>query len=113
MERFIHRQNIEHYERLLQTVTEEAERKRILKLLEEEKKRKPIWTVHQKQNGGHRQFAMPVRAIPSSVLGALQSVAWLPRLSTRREYDGMRTLMRVAIRFCRRPLAQRPGRMAL
>jgi len=38
MERFIHRQNIEHYERLLQTVTEEAERKRILKLLEEEKK---------------------------------------------------------------------------
>ncbi len=39
MERFIHRQNIEHYERLLQTVTDEAERKRILKLLEEEKKK--------------------------------------------------------------------------
>jgi hypothetical protein len=37
MERFIHRQNIEHNERLLQTVTDEAERKRILKLLEEEK----------------------------------------------------------------------------
>jgi hypothetical protein len=29
MERFIHRQNIEHYEKLLQTVTDEAERKRI------------------------------------------------------------------------------------
>jgi hypothetical protein len=39
MERFIDRQNIEHYERLLQTVTDEAKRKRILKLLEEEKKK--------------------------------------------------------------------------
>jgi hypothetical protein len=86
MERFIHGQNIEHYERLLRTVTNEAERKRILNLLEEEK-RKPIWTVHRKQNAGHRELAMTVRAIPSTVLGALQSVAWLPRLSTRREYN--------------------------
>jgi hypothetical protein len=39
MERFIHRQNIEHYERLLQIATDESERKRILKLLEEEKKK--------------------------------------------------------------------------
>jgi hypothetical protein len=39
MERFIHRQNIEHYQRLLQTVTDEAERRRILKLLENEKKK--------------------------------------------------------------------------
>ncbi len=39
MERFIHRQNIEHYERLLQIITDEAERKRILRLLEEEKKK--------------------------------------------------------------------------
>jgi hypothetical protein len=39
MERFIHRQNIEHYEKLLQTVTDEAERKRILKLLAEEKQK--------------------------------------------------------------------------
>ena len=39
MERFIHRQNIEHYERLLQTVVDEVERKRILKLLEEETKK--------------------------------------------------------------------------
>ncbi len=39
MERLIHRQNIEHYERLLQTVTDETERKRILKLLEEEKQK--------------------------------------------------------------------------
>ncbi len=39
MERFIHRQNIEHYERLLQTVTDETERKRVLKLLEEEKQK--------------------------------------------------------------------------
>ena len=30
MERFIHRLNIEHYERLLQTVTDDAERKLIL-----------------------------------------------------------------------------------
>ncbi len=37
MERFIHRLNIEHYERLLQTVTDDAERKRILELLEEER----------------------------------------------------------------------------
>ena len=39
MERFIHRQNIEHYRRLLQTVTDEAERSRILKLLEDEIKK--------------------------------------------------------------------------
>ncbi len=37
MERFIHRENIKHYERLLQTVTDEAERKRILMLLEDDK----------------------------------------------------------------------------
>ncbi len=37
MERFIHRENIKHYEKLLQTVTDETERKRILMLLEEEK----------------------------------------------------------------------------
>ncbi len=39
MERFIHRQNIEHYQRLLETVTDEVERKRILKLLDDEKKK--------------------------------------------------------------------------
>ena len=39
MERFIHRQNIEHYQRLLQTVTDKAEPSRVLKLLEEEKKK--------------------------------------------------------------------------
>ncbi len=39
MERFIHGQNIEHYQRLLETVTDVAERKRILKLLEDEKKK--------------------------------------------------------------------------
>ena len=37
MERFIHRLNIEHYEKLLQRTTDEAERQRILKLLEEER----------------------------------------------------------------------------
>jgi hypothetical protein len=35
MERFIHRQNIEHYQRLLQTVTDKAEPSRVLKLLGE------------------------------------------------------------------------------
>jgi hypothetical protein len=39
MERFIHRLNVEHYEKLLQTITDESERQRILKLLEEEKKK--------------------------------------------------------------------------
>jgi hypothetical protein len=37
MERFIHRLNIVHYEKLLQIVIDEAERKRILNLLEEER----------------------------------------------------------------------------
>ncbi len=41
MERFIQRENIKHYERLLQTITDEAERQRILKLLEEERKKMP------------------------------------------------------------------------
>ena len=53
MQRFIHRLNIEHYEKLLQTVTAEAERKRILRLLEEEK-RSSIWTARQREReGGH------------------------------------------------------------
>jgi hypothetical protein len=36
MDRFIRRQNVEHYERLLATVTNEAERQKILRLLAEE-----------------------------------------------------------------------------
>jgi hypothetical protein len=39
MERFVHRLNLERYERLLQTITDESERQRILKLLEEERKK--------------------------------------------------------------------------
>jgi len=39
VDRFIHRLNIEHYEKLLKTVTDEAERTRILKLLEDERKK--------------------------------------------------------------------------
>ena len=35
MERFVRRQNVEHYRRLLETTTDEGERQRILKLLEE------------------------------------------------------------------------------
>lgn len=41
MERFIHRLNIEHYEKLLQRTTDEAERQHILKLLDEERKKMP------------------------------------------------------------------------
>jgi hypothetical protein len=53
VQQFIHRLNIEHYEKLLQTVTAEAERKRILRLLEEEK-RSSIWTARQREReGGH------------------------------------------------------------
>jgi hypothetical protein len=36
MDRFIRRQNVEHYRHLLETVTDEKERECILKLLEEE-----------------------------------------------------------------------------
>ena len=39
MEQFIRRQNIEHYRRLLETVRDEVERQRILKLLAEEQKK--------------------------------------------------------------------------
>ena len=35
-DQFIRRQNIEHFRHLLETVTDENERRRILKLLEEE-----------------------------------------------------------------------------
>lgn len=41
MGRFIHRANIEHYEKLLARTTDETERLRILKLLEEERKKLP------------------------------------------------------------------------
>jgi hypothetical protein len=39
VERFIRRQNVEHYRHLLETVTDEKERERILKLLEEEREK--------------------------------------------------------------------------
>jgi len=39
MEEFIRRQNIERYRRLLETVSDEAERRRILQLLAEEQKK--------------------------------------------------------------------------
>jgi hypothetical protein len=41
MDRFIRRENIKHYRELLKTITDEAERQRILKLVaEEEQKQK-------------------------------------------------------------------------
>ncbi len=39
MERFVRRENIRHYRELLERVTDEAERRRILKLLEEEQRK--------------------------------------------------------------------------
>jgi hypothetical protein len=36
MERFVRRENVKHYRELLKTVKDEAERKKILKLLAEE-----------------------------------------------------------------------------
>ncbi len=41
MDRFVQRLNIEHYTRLLETVTDEKERERIHKLLAEEIQKKP------------------------------------------------------------------------
>lgn len=37
MKNFIHRQNVAHYQKLLESTTDEAERQRILKLLEDER----------------------------------------------------------------------------
>jgi hypothetical protein len=39
MERFIRRENVRHYRELLKRVTDETERRRILKLLEEEQQK--------------------------------------------------------------------------
>jgi hypothetical protein len=39
MDRFIRRENVRHYRELLRTVTDEAERQRILKLLAEERQK--------------------------------------------------------------------------
>ena len=39
VERFIRRQNVAHYRKLLETVTDEKERERILKLLNEEQQK--------------------------------------------------------------------------
>jgi hypothetical protein len=43
MERFVHRQNLEHYRKLLAETTDEAQRPVLLKLIaeEEDKDRKP------------------------------------------------------------------------
>ncbi|HXX50119.1 MAG TPA: hypothetical protein VEI98_02380 [Xanthobacteraceae bacterium] len=48
MDRFIQRLNIEHYERLLRSVTDESERLRISMLLEEERAKKPTDTDKQR-----------------------------------------------------------------
>jgi rubrerythrin len=37
--RFIRRENVRHYRQLLETITDEAERQRILRLLDEEQKK--------------------------------------------------------------------------
>jgi hypothetical protein len=39
MERFVRRQNVEHYLQLLTTITEEAQRQKIMKLLSEERQK--------------------------------------------------------------------------
>jgi hypothetical protein len=39
MDRFVRRQNVEHYRHLLQDVTDETERRRILDLLAEERQK--------------------------------------------------------------------------
>ena len=41
MDRFIQRLNIEHFERLLQTLTDESVRQRVSVLLEEERAKQP------------------------------------------------------------------------
>jgi len=49
MQRFIHRENIKHYQKLLERTTDEAERRRILNLLaEEEAKLTPDETPEKK-----------------------------------------------------------------
>jgi hypothetical protein len=48
MERFVHRQNIEHYRKLLAETTDEAQRRQLLKLLAEEEAKDPS----APQNGG-------------------------------------------------------------
>jgi len=49
MQRFIHLENIKHYQKLLERTTDEAERRRILNLLvEEEAKLKPEETPERK-----------------------------------------------------------------
>ena len=48
MDRFIHRLNIEHFERLLQTVTDESVRQRVSILLKEERAKKPTETQKEK-----------------------------------------------------------------
>jgi hypothetical protein len=39
MERFVRRQNVEHYRQLLESVIDESERQRILRLLAEEQQK--------------------------------------------------------------------------
>jgi hypothetical protein len=48
LERFIHRQNIEHYRKLLAETKDEAQRRQLVKLLAEEEAREPAAS----QNGG-------------------------------------------------------------
>jgi len=51
MERFVRRKNIEHYQHLLERVTDEAERQRLIKLLaEEEQKQKDAGDLDSPRN---------------------------------------------------------------
>ena len=47
-ERFIRRENVKHYRLLLETVTDEAERQKILKPLAEEQKNKELLAMQLK-----------------------------------------------------------------
>lgn len=59
MDRFVRRENVKHYQELLKTVKDEAERQRILKLLAEEQQK-------QKDAGDKRQTVNPIAA-PTSI----------------------------------------------
>lgn len=50
MDRFVKQENIRHYRRMLENVTDEAERQRIMRLLADEEARDAIEAPHRIEN---------------------------------------------------------------
>ena len=78
MERFVHRQNVEHYREMLKTVTDPAQREKIRKLLAEEE----AALAKQKKNTKNRGDRFHVRFGSKRTYAVQKGMSALPLMAT-------------------------------